>query len=88
MFDIALSPTARRALSTELPESVATAIIEFITTALITNPYIVGKPLMGELSGVWSARRGSYRVLYRIDESNQTVFVVRIDHRRDAYRPR
>jgi mRNA-degrading endonuclease RelE of RelBE toxin-antitoxin system len=33
------------------------------------------------------ARRGTYRVLYRIDEARREVVVLRIDPRRDVYRP-
>jgi mRNA-degrading endonuclease RelE of RelBE toxin-antitoxin system len=33
-----------------------------------------------------SARRGTYRVIYRIDEKARTVTIVDITHRRDAYR--
>jgi mRNA-degrading endonuclease RelE of RelBE toxin-antitoxin system len=36
---------------------------------------------------VWAARRGTYRVLYRLREEAGEVVVVRIEHRRDAYRP-
>ena len=85
--DIALSPASRRSLAEGLPEQVAAAIIEFLTGSLIDAPRTVGKPLVGQLCGVWSARRGAYRVLYRIDEPRQTVLVIRIDYRRDAYRP-
>jgi mRNA-degrading endonuclease RelE of RelBE toxin-antitoxin system len=45
-----------------------------------------GKPLVGELAGIWSLRRGDYRVLYRIDDDVRRVEVARIAHRRDAYR--
>ena len=85
-FDLALGPAARRALSDDLSESVASAIIEFITGALIERPRVVGTPLHEPLQGVWAARRGAYRVLYRIDEPRRTVLVIRIDHRSDAYR--
>jgi mRNA interferase RelE/StbE len=47
----------------------------------------VGKPLRRELAGIWSARRGSYRVLCEIDEAKQRVVVLRIDHRADICRP-
>ena len=63
------------------------AVIDFITTVLMENPHRVGKPLRNDLSGVWSARRGTYRVLYRIHEKRREVVVLRIDHRQDAYRP-
>lgn len=85
-YELVLTPPARRALSDGLPEAVATAVIEFLTTALVEGPRRVGKPLRGELTGLWSARRGTYRVIYRISESPAEVIVVRIDHRRDVYR--
>lgn len=65
--------------------AVAAAVAEFITGPLLTRPYIVGKPLTHELAGYHSARRGAYRVVYRIDDKLQTVHVVRIDHRADVY---
>ncbi len=86
-YEIVLTPPARRAIADELPEAVAIAVIDFITTALLDNPHRVGKPLRDDLAGIWSARRGTYRVLYRIHEDRREVVVLRIDHRRDAYRP-
>ena len=62
-------------------------VIDFLTTALLDNPHRVGKPLRADLDGIWSARRGTYRVLYRIHQERREVVVLRIDHRRDAYRP-
>lgn len=86
-YEIVLTPPARRAIVDELPEAVATAVIDFLTTALRDNPRRVGKPLRDDLDGIWSARRGTYRVLYRIQEERREVVVLRIGHRRDAYRP-
>jgi mRNA-degrading endonuclease RelE of RelBE toxin-antitoxin system len=40
-----------------------------------------------ELDGVWSARRGTYQVLYQFNEELREIVVLRSDHRRDAYRP-
>ncbi|GAA6527793.1 type II toxin-antitoxin system RelE/ParE family toxin [Intrasporangium sp. DVR] len=84
--ELVLAPPAVRAVRSGLPEAVAAAVIEFLTGALIQNPHRVGKPLRGELAGIHSARRGTYRVLYRINEIQGEVVVLRIDHRRDAYR--
>ncbi len=86
-YELVLTPPAQRALTGKLPEAVAAAVIEFLTTALIRQPTRVGKPLRDDLAGVWSARRGTYRVLYRIREDLREVVVLRIEHRRDAYRP-
>lgn len=86
-YELVLTPPARRGLTERLPEPVAAAVIDFLTTALVHQPRRVGKPLRGELAGVWAARRGTYRVLYRVREESHEVIVVRIEHRRDAYRP-
>ncbi len=87
-YELVLTAPARRALTDRLPEAVATAVIDFLTTALIAEPCRVGKPLRGDLAGIWSARRGTYRILYRIREDPSEVVVLRIEHRRDAYRSR
>ncbi len=87
-YELIVTPPAARALSDQLPEPVATAVIEFMTSALVREPLRVGKPLRGELSGIWSARRGTYRMLYRVQEEPREVIVLRIEHRRDVYRPR
>jgi mRNA-degrading endonuclease RelE of RelBE toxin-antitoxin system len=71
-----------------LPEKVATAAIEFVYGPLAANPQRVGRELRLDLVGVWSARRGDYRVLYRIDDEKHRVDVVVIEHRRDVYRRR
>ena len=84
-YELVLTPPARRALTDRLPEAVAAAVIDFLTTALVSEPRRVGKPLRGELAGIWSARRGTYRILYRTLEDPAEVVVLRIDHRRDAY---
>ena len=86
-YELIVTPPARRALAERLPEPVAAAVIDFLTTALIADPRRVGKPLREPLVGVWSARRGTYRVLYRIHEEAHEVIVLRVEHRRDAYRP-
>jgi mRNA-degrading endonuclease RelE of RelBE toxin-antitoxin system len=85
-YEIRFQPAARRAISNRLPESVAAAVIEFCDNALAVNPHRVGKPLFGPLAGCHGARRGTYRIVYRIDESAQTVHVLDVDHRTDIYR--
>ena len=72
----------------QLPEKVATAIVEFMLGALLDDPHHVGGALRRELVGLRSARRGTYRVVYEIDERASTVIVLRIDHRSTVYRPR
>ena len=85
-YTLIITPTARRQLAQHLPEAVAFAAHEFIVGALLNNPQRVGKRLHAPLDDRHSARRGTYRVIYRIDEEERTVTVVDITHRRDAYR--
>ena len=69
-----------------LPKKFQKAIIAALN-ALGDEPR-AGKPLIGELAGVWSLRRGDYRVLYRINDGARRVEIARIGHRRDVYRRR
>jgi len=85
-YELRTTPTVRRALSERLPEAVAIAAYEFMTGPLIREPYRVGKQLLPPLEDRFSARRGTYRIIYRIDEATRTVTVVDVDHRRDVYR--
>ena len=84
-YELVLTPPAVRAIRTGLPEAVAAAVIEFMTGPLVSNPRRVGKMLRRELAGIWSARRGTYGVLYRINDDPKEVVVLRIEHRRDVY---
>ena len=85
-YILRITPTARRQLAENLPAAVAMAAHEFIVGPLLDNPHRVGKPLHAPLEDRHSARRGTYRVIYRIDDEHHTVSVVDVAHRRDAYR--
>ena len=86
-YAVAWTATSRRALA-RLPEKVATAAVEFIYGSLAETSRRVGKPLQLGLAGLHSARRGDYRVIYRIDDELRIVTVMAIEHRSDVYRPR
>lgn len=77
---------ARRQIE-RLPTAVAAAVVETLG-AIASNPRRLGKPLRFELEGCWSARRGPYRIVYRIDDETRTVAVLAVAHRADAYRSR
>ncbi|MEO9121290.1 MAG: type II toxin-antitoxin system RelE/ParE family toxin [Solirubrobacteraceae bacterium] len=70
-----------------LPIEVAAAVLETLD-AVAENPRRLGKPLMFEHEGRFSARRGPYRVIYELDNEVRLVRVVAIGHRRDIYRRR
>jgi mRNA interferase RelE/StbE len=87
-YELRIYGPARRAFAERLPVSVAVAVWEFCTGALCEQPHRVGRPLSGDLAGYFSARRGAYRVIYRLEDDVGVVHVVRIEHRSDVYRPR
>ena len=84
-YSVVLSAAAKRAIEQDLPEAVAIAVVDFLYGWLVAEPYRVGKPLRFELEGYWSARRGQYRVIYSIHDTQVLVRVVRISHRADVY---
>jgi mRNA interferase RelE/StbE len=85
--DVALTPEAQRQLA-RLPAKIVAAVLEGLYGSIARDPWRVSKPLHDELAGLRVARRGEYRVVLRIDESERLVVARRVDHRRGAYRTR
>lgn len=85
-YRVVVTQAAARQLTERLPKSAATACVEFLFGPLAEAPHPVGAPLRAPFTGQCRARRGEYRVRYRLDDANRIVHVLDIDHRRDAYR--
>lgn len=85
-YRLRIARPAAKALAEVLPEKVATAVYEFIAGPLLENPHRVGKPLDPPMAPAWTARRGTYRILYHLDDAQGVVEVTAIRHRSDAYR--
>lgn len=86
-YELVIKAQARRALAGVLAPAVAFAVWEFISGPLRENPQRSGKPLVAPFQGEWSARRGHYRVRYRIDEDKHQVVVIDVAARSDIYGP-
>ena len=69
-----------------IPPRIVAAIIEFVFGDLARAPRRVGKPLRQQLESSYSARRGPYRILYKINDPAEQIEIVRIDHRANVYR--
>ncbi len=87
MYGVEITPEGLRHLN-RLPDKVRNAALAAIFGSIAENPQRLGKPLVGELEGLHSARRGDYRIIYEIFEDDETVLIHRVQHRRDVYRPR
>ncbi len=85
--EVTWAPTAQPDLR-RLPDKVAAAVAEFVYGPLAENPHRLGRMLRFDLEGDHAARRGDYRVIYRIDDAAHAVRIVAIDHRSDVYRSR
>ncbi|MGP3960563.1 type II toxin-antitoxin system RelE family toxin [Nonomuraea sp. 3N208] len=85
-YTVLFSRCARRNLHEDLPLDVAFAAMETIEGPPATNPHRIGKPLEEPYDGYHSARRGTYRIIYRINEAKHTIEIHSIRHRRHAYR--
>ena len=83
---LTVTAPARRQLAT-FPEKVYFAILDTLD-AIAANPYRLGGPLKFDLAGYHCARRGTYRIVYRIDGGRHVVVIAALAHRSDIYRRR
>jgi mRNA-degrading endonuclease RelE of RelBE toxin-antitoxin system len=83
-YEVTLSSAARRALGETLPLSIAEAAWALIIGPVAAERRRAGKPLREPHEGLWSARSGTCRVIYEMDEERRRVFVTRISHRSGA----
>ena len=86
-YRTALTGAALRSLQA-VPPRVAEPLVAFIFGSLAEQPKRRGKPLQGELTGRWAARRGDYRIVYRLDDDTKAMYVLKIARRADVYRSR
>lgn len=63
----------------------AGAAFTFIASRLPTDPYRVGGELAAPYEGCRSAHLGTYRVVYRVDDASQTIYVLSVRLRGDVY---
>ena len=82
-YKIILAPAAEKELD-NAPADVQRKVIA-VFDVLAENP-LMGKKLKGEYVGMYSVRAWPYRIMYRIFKKELLVSIVRIQHRKDAYR--
>jgi mRNA interferase RelE/StbE len=86
-YTVRITAPASRAIG-RLETKLVDAVLAFIDGPLADNPMRVTKPLTGELEGKRSGYVGiAFRVLVEVDENQRTVWVLRVAHRADVYRP-
>ncbi len=83
MYKVELRRLAQRALD-RLPKSDFQAVIEGISL-LAQTPRPRGTEKVKN-AGLWRIRRGDYRIIYAVNDSEHLVTIVRVGHRREIYR--
>lgn len=85
-WDYLLEDDAKRELR-DLGPSAAAVIRDFLDTRIrgSANPEQFGKPLRGELKGLWRYRVRDYRLLCRLEKNILIVVVVAVGHRSTVY---
>lgn len=83
MYQVIISNKAEKTLS-KLPTTVYARIIA-ILMELANNPRPTGcKKLKGR--DAWRIRVGDYRIIYEIEDDQLIIWILDINHRKDAYK--
>ncbi len=82
MFDLLISKKASTRLK-KLPRDHQKALI--LVFEEICDEPLLGKPLTDELSGQFSFRIGTYRIVYKVNQKDNKVLVLRVGHRGKVY---
>lgn len=82
MYRIIVAPTAKKGLKT-IAKIYRKGITEAIDS-LSDDPYS-GKPLTRELTGRYTYKVGVYRIIYKIKEKDNTVYIINAGHRATIY---
>ena len=86
-WTIEISDTARKQLK-KLDPQIAERIQSFLEerVAIASDPRNLGAGLSGDLAHLWKYRVGDYRIICELHAEVLIVRVVRVSHRREAYR--
>ena len=82
-YSVRIKESAAKALG-DLPRADRQRISRAIDS-LTENPFS-GVSLQGAMRGLRRMRVGNYRIIYEIKRSELLVYIIRIGHRREAYR--
>jgi mRNA interferase RelE/StbE len=83
-YSVSLAPSARKELR-QLPTQDLARVHQKIVH-LASNPRPHGSEKLAGSDDVYRFRQGDYRVVYEVDDSVRQVTVLRVRHRREAYR--
>ena len=83
-YEIIIKPAAEKGLD-KVPRFARRRIVE-ILEGLRVDPRPAGVVKLTDKEDLWRVRVGEYRIVYEIDDRQAIVTVLRVAHRKDAYR--
>jgi mRNA interferase RelE/StbE len=86
-WTVSIDPRALREVE-KLDRTLQRRVMAFLQQRiqLQDNLRSLGKPLKGEKQGLWRYRVGDYRIVCQLDDKASSILVLRVVHRKDAYR--
>lgn len=87
VYRVEFSKTAKKQLA-KLDKPVAKRIIEWLRERVdgCDNPKLWGASLVGEFSGLWKYRVGTFRLICEIRDGELIVLVIELGHRGEIYK--
>ena len=85
MHEIKYLPEVVKNQISKLNLPVRNRIKKAIEKKLAIDPIAFGKPLRYSLKGLRRLRVDDYRVIYKVDENDLKVIIVKIAHRKEVY---
>ncbi len=81
-----LTDTAKKQLG-KLDRQIADRITKVLDerVALLEDPRMTGKALIGNFESYWCYRVGDYRVLCELHDKELLILVIEVGHRKDVY---
>lgn len=83
-YSIRFTKTAKKQFES-FDKKIQEEVTKVLERELAGNP-LAGKPLQGPLKNLRSLRIGNLRIIYKQMKSGCVIVVIRIEHRKDAYR--
>ncbi len=84
MYEVLLERNAEKDLR-KLPKNVFKQLITKIKL-LADTPRPKGAKKLIDSKDFWRIRMGSYRIIYEINDSSETIRIYKIKHRKDVYK--
>ena len=84
MYNILYKKSVEKELR-KLPKSTLTAIVSKIQK-LAENPKPNGSVKLRGATNLYRIRHSDYRIIYRINDGELVIIVIKVAHRRDVYR--